>query len=62
MYPLFDPSTMSAHAEELRRNGAAARLALCARCAGGDSDTRVHGVRRALGMSLVRAGLRLIEV
>jgi hypothetical protein len=61
MYPLFDSRTMSALAEETRRNAAAARLALCARSAQGDSDTRVHGVRRALGMGLVRAGLRLIE-
>lgn len=61
MYPLLDRATMSAHAEEMRRTAAAARLALDARSAGGDSGTRVHGVRRALGVSLVRAGLRLIE-
>ena len=58
MYPLLDRATMAARAEETRRTAAAARLALSAR---GESDTRVHGVRRALGVSLVRAGLHLIE-
>jgi hypothetical protein len=62
MYPLLDNRTVSAHSEELRRTAAAARLALTAR--GGaveDDGVRAHGVRRALGVRLVRAGLRLIE-
>jgi hypothetical protein len=59
MYPLLDGATMSARNEEMRRTAAAARLALTAR--GAEPDARAHGVRRALGVSLVRAGLRLIE-
>jgi hypothetical protein len=59
MYPLFDTSTMAAHAEELRRHGAAARLARCTGRA--EAEARARGVRRVVGMTLVRAGLRLIE-
>ena len=62
MYPLLDNRTMTAHAEELRRAAAAARLALSARDGSVEAGhARTHGARRALGVRLVRAGLRLIE-
>jgi hypothetical protein len=61
MYPLLDSHTMTARAKEDRRAGAAARLAATARATGEGAQLRGHGVRRALGMTLVRAGLRLIE-
>lgn len=59
MYPLVDATTMQARAEQRRRTGEAARLALCARSSGDPGHGRV--LRHALGAGLVRAGLRLIE-
>lgn len=57
MYPLLDSLTLTDRDREHRRAGAAARLALGARPG---TEAR-HVVRKAVGLRLVRAGLRLIE-
>jgi hypothetical protein len=62
MYPLLDTNTLNRRAAEGRRAAEAARAA---KGSGRGSDphetTARHGVRHAVGASLVRAGLRLIN-
>jgi hypothetical protein len=61
MYPLLDSTTMNRRAREGRQAAAAARVARGTRTKPVAEGGRRHGVRHALGSSLVRAGLRLIN-
>lgn len=61
MYPLLDSTTMNARAAEGRRVAATARAARALRNRGEPADSAPHGVRHAVGVGLVRAGLRLIH-
>ena len=58
MYPLLDSTTMNRRAREGRQAAAAARVARGARARRSDARPN-HSLRRAVGASLVRAGLRL---
>jgi hypothetical protein len=62
MYPLLDTATINRRAAEGRLAAAAARRARGTRAEPGRQDDRSRrGVRHAVGSSLVRAGLRLID-
>jgi hypothetical protein len=62
MYPLQDYTTMTRRAAEGRRAAEAAGVARRARTRNAEEAPRSRrGVRHALGASLVRAGVRLIN-
>lgn len=60
MYPLLDSATMNRRAREGRQAAAAARVAKGARARRSDAGPS-HPVRHAVGASLVKAGVRLIN-
>jgi hypothetical protein len=61
MYPLLDSTTVSARSADTRRAAERARLARQVRARLEAADAPRRGVRAALGVSLVRMGLRLIH-
>ena len=59
MYPLLDTATVTRRAAEGRRAAEAVRAAKDIRGRAARDEKQRHGVRHALGTSLVRAGVRL---
>lgn len=61
MNPLLDPATAKGRAAEVRRTAEAARVARSTRRRSDPAPGTRHPVRHALGGSLLKAGLRLLN-